>query len=780
SVIETPSAAERVLGYLNYATGPAEPAFFLNLDAVATLLTGGDTSAELSAQQLGDALKQYLAKLHASSPAFQNIDQAAAVLSLVFDHALRQYREFHRDSLFHQTDDFVFNPFFIGRMCEAVIRQGAPWNETERIVRAAVQNISDYIGHRPVAVLESRKTEPYPREWIRPVPYYIRGAGVSSGRYHEVVEMALELLRQTDPEILRSAHFDPQRLEELAIDPRAYDFDHPANKRPNYHFGQWDPHQIDNAGYYRRFVVQQVTLDSLMGRLIEPSELPRDERLFEAGAVLAGTILMAAGISGSGPDTFDSSMNLAKLLPKIAQYRDKFYEWLFQRAAGEHAKRLRAEAAERRQPFGGARQHLNAQLARRRAAQLAHVHLAKLFARMGFAAAAAREANIVPAASARMQCQIDCHLTTAHQALSVGKLAEAANELPEIKQLLTRAIECGAVVDPWNILGFDANFSLFPALENSVRDHRCDELVAVMEQIFALYSRTWSEAAAGDQDALCTRVAKQFLETANWWHQFAVQEVSSVDGFHALDVYQASQHVARALQLWHQGGSATGDVAFWSPHADMFDTPKAYALVVEALLDRGDFVASMALLIHWLGQAERIGLEKADSSFTELAERWMLQIRQVGLHDAAGQPDANRTWLLLRKFVDYLEANAEAYGRAPQFELGRNKAEGKSLELSGGDEHDEQDEDLFGAAYTDMVYRDSTDDGVESETVEGGDATVDELSRESKRLSERLSFLACMARLWKQAAAGPEFATATHAQPADRAPSMRRWSEQAL
>ena len=67
---------------------------------------------------------------------------------------------------------------------------------------------------------------------------------------------------------------------------------------------------------------------------------------------------------------------------------------------GLHGKRLRQEAAQRRQPFGGARQHLNAELARRRAAQLEHVHLAAIFARLGFPEAAAEEADVVPAASA--------------------------------------------------------------------------------------------------------------------------------------------------------------------------------------------------------------------------------------------------------------------------------------------------------------------------------------------------------------------------------------------
>ena len=76
----------------------------------------------------------------------------------------------------------------------------------------------------------------------------------------------------------------------------------------------------------------------------------------------------------------------------------------------------------RRQPFGGARQHLNAWLARRRASQLEHVHLAQIFARMGYPEAAYRQAGIVPVASARMRCEIDCRLTAGTQAVLEGDL----------------------------------------------------------------------------------------------------------------------------------------------------------------------------------------------------------------------------------------------------------------------------------------------------------------------------------------------------------------------
>ena len=78
------------------------------------------------------------------------------------------------------------------------------------------------------------------------------------------------------------------RLDELAFDPRAYDFDHPVNKRPNYHFGQWDPHLIDNKGFYRRYVVQQVTLDALMERPEQSDEAPHEELVAENDADHAG------------------------------------------------------------------------------------------------------------------------------------------------------------------------------------------------------------------------------------------------------------------------------------------------------------------------------------------------------------------------------------------------------------------------------------------------------------------------------------------------------------
>ncbi len=775
------AALEQVLGYLNFSSGAPDPQFLANLSTLFESASGTSDGSPLWLT-VSRALTDRLAQLQSQSPAFHDAQQASQVLELVFDRTLPAYREFHRDLLFHHTDASLFRPFFIGRVCEAVLKQGAPWSEPNRIVPATIAQLNDYLGHRPVATLESQRVEPYRHEFVRPIPLYVRGAGISCGPEREVIAAALKLLDEAGESLLRQACYFPDNLDELAIDPRAYDFDHPANKRPNYHFGQWDPHHIDNQGRYRRFVVQQVTLDALMRRLTDVTDISYDELLFEAAAVLAGTILMASGISGDGPATFDSTVTLSKLLPKIARYRDDFYQRLFERVTGEHAERLRIEAAEKRQPFGGARQHLNAQLARQRASQLEHVHLARIFARMGHTRAARREADIVPCASARMQCQIDCLMTTCQLACTRNELEVAAGLLPQVVDLLKRGIACGAIVDPWNILGFDAHYSLFPSLENSVRDHRADELVATMDRLWALYSQVWSAAAASDQKELSKKVSRHFKETASWWHKYAVHEVSSVEAVDSLVVYRAAERVAQALNVWHKGGAAAGDVAFWQPHAEMFDSPKAYALVIEALLDRGDYVASMALVIHWLGQASNIGLERADASLHDLAQRWLGDMTSLAGLDPADQAAAARRWDTARKFLDYLEANAEQFWNVPSFSLGNHKPNGHAR--SEPAEDDDEDGDRFDSAYEGMVFRDSTDDGVEGSIFETDDSTHDELVGESRRVADRLTFLGTVARLWKHAAMSPAFRAVTgpaaDAQGrAARASALGRWIEQA-
>jgi hypothetical protein len=718
-------------------------------------------------------------QLQADSTAFGDVAQSRAIVRLLKDHLLPGYREFHRDLLWHQSDNNLWRPLFVGRALEALVSQGGPWNESQRIVDGALDQLNDYIGYRPVAAIESQQQmEPYAHEWVRPIPLYVKDVGVACGPYRELVARALDILAKTDPEILHQAWFDLEMLDELALDPRAYDFDHPAGKRPNHHFGQWDSHRVDNRGYYRRFVLQQITLDSLLTRVEQSqrNDETHDELMSEAAAVLAGTILMASGTSGNGPGCHNSDVTLGTLLPLIATYRDQFYEQLITDTTGPHGGRLRVEAERTRQPFGGARQHLNQELARRRALQLQQVHLTQLYARMGYPEAALEQAHTVRIASARMLCQIYCRLTAGHQAIDAHQLDPVARYLPEIEELLQRGIECGALVDPWNVVGFGGNFSLFPAIENSVHDFRVDDLIDLVEQILDLCARAWTEAAAIDDADHEQVFSTELARLSAWWDKYATASVSGVKELVAKEVEVSTNLVAGALSAWHKAGAAAGDVKFWRMFVDQFDSPKAFQLVVEALLDRGDQVASMALMMQWLSQVDRTPLESGDASFHPLALRWLRTIEEDQFATGKDQ------WPLVAKFFAHLEASADTYWHVPDFDLATQMSHEPlpDDDLIEDEEDDSEswsddDEELFSAAYEDMVYRDSTDDGFDVNLLDdGGDGSEFEMEAEAGRLEDRLDFLTTVGRLWKQAA----IAWDSSKEPAHRE-LLESWQQQA-
>ena len=776
---------DQVLGYLNFSSGNHDDRFFSNLNDLFLVLNSADSNAILSSvpenetarskqpslvRQVRNALAERLAKNKDSNPVFRDATQANQVIELTFDKILPAYRKHHRDLLFHQSDELLFNSFFVGRVVEAVLTRDLSLEKTDEIVESSISALNNFLGHRPVATLESQQIEPYQHEWIRPVPIYIQNVGVAFGRYEQITKQALEILRETSPHILRAAHFDPAKLTELAIDPRAFDFDHPINQRPNHHFGQWDEHSIDGNGFFRRFIVHQVTLDSLVNRAAEManenSEPERvQEAMTEASAVMAGTMLMASGISGSGPGTYDSNTTLATLLPVIAGYRDQFYVELMQRLPQAHRERLENESRIKHQPFGSVRQDLNSRLAKRRASQLVNCRLASIFARMGYPLAAEEQSKVVPVAAARIACQIDCLLSAASEATLRGELDEAFDSIPTIMSRLKRGIHCGAIVDPWNVLGFDANYSLFPAVENSVRDHRVHELVDVMERIFAHCSHLWSEAAANNRQKMCAAIRKEFLSIVNWWRQFAAHEVMAVDAVDADDIFQAAELVADALSLWQAGGASAGDIEFWAEHAELFDSPKAYALVIDALMQRSDYTTSTALLVHWMSQADYIPLQLGDSSFHQLVYRWVTEQKDLLNTTNPEELPPEDIWNRLRKFYDFIEANAGFYWDVPRFEVNRqidrpNPREQYLDEVEDDENYDDADEtddgeDLFRHAYDDVTYTDTTNDGNEGEIFEGNTNSDDDLEAEVDRVLDRLEFLNTVSEYWSVAATIP-------------------------
>lgn len=751
--LEGAASLSAILGYLNFSEGKPDSRFEKQLnDAYAWLARRADSHDSGRTpppwEALYEALTGKLKELQKESGAFQDIRQAHSVLELTFTHVLPAYCQHHQDLLAQLSDAELFQPFFLARVVEAVLAQGPPWMETERIVAEAMNQLNDYVGYRPIAILETRpRGEPYPHERVRPIPLYIRGAGAAWGRYQPLIERTIQILEAVDPGILSDASFDMELLDELAVDPRAYDQSHPAGRPRNYIFGEWDPHHLDNQGRYRRFVIRGVVLEALLDRVQAHGRhsVGLAEALFEAAAVLAGTILMASGICGNGPTAHDSTVTLSKLIPRIARCREAFYVNVLELAGqpggpeAAHGERLRQEAARLKQPFGGARQHLNEYLAKHRAGQLQHRHVALLYAEMGHSDTSRQEARKIPAVSLRFLSEIWIRLTTAQRLLSEGEISEAAKLPPEIHDLIQRGIDCGALPDPWNILGFQGMFPLSAAQEDSIRDPRIDDLIHVMEHLFDLFSRLMSDAAGAGDRALVQSLNADMKRLAAWWDQYASVEVQDVERVHGGEAVASAEHVAQSMARWHEKGEATGDLGFWKQYLDGFRTPKAFILVLNALLHKDDYRAAMALLMTWLNQVEQVPLEDGPYSFHVMALRWMIGATgSQGGEEEGARPD----WSLVQRFFDYSEANAEDYWNVPDWETN-----------DGGARAQEKEESPYAAAYEGVTYQDTTDDDIEGAVADGGGPPQNmDVELEADRVGKRLRFLSTVARLWQLAA----------------------------
>ena len=178
--------ASLVLGYVNFSSGAFDPAVWRamnDLFAAVEPADGADgpvTERPDAAARVAAVLVERLAGLAATEPAFRDTTQARAVLDIVFARLLPAYRHFHGDLLEHQPPGTLERPFFLMAATQAVLAADAEADDPEGIVREAIGRLNDYVGWRPVAVLENdRLSEPYPHERVRPIPLFIGGAGAA-------------------------------------------------------------------------------------------------------------------------------------------------------------------------------------------------------------------------------------------------------------------------------------------------------------------------------------------------------------------------------------------------------------------------------------------------------------------------------------------------------------------------------------------------------------------------------------------------------------------------
>ncbi len=305
-------------------------------------------------------------------------------------------------------------------------------------------------------------------------------------------------------------------------------------------------------------------------------------------------------------------------------------------------------------------------------------------------------------------------------------------------------------------------FPLFSSREDVVPDQRIADLIEIVENLFGVYSLALGEAAAvsdrGDAVARSRRRSSGGPSggTSSGPPRSRTCRKSS-------DVKAGNRPSAwrPTLRAWREAGEAAGDISFWRTHVEQFESVKSYALVVDVLLRRRDHVAAMGLLIQWLSNAESVGLESEGYSFHALLVRWM----QGVLGAQEGGTRIGRCWPAIRRLFDFLEANAGSVLVGPHAGRGGGGRREDPLErIAAGKampkrpEHSRRrrrrtTKSLFEAAYEGVVYRDSTRDGREGDTLETGPARetaeVDALTR---FFDPRLRFINTLAHAWLMAA----------------------------
>lgn len=757
---------EECLGYLNLSDGRPSAAFRRNLsDFYRT--AGPAPWSEFASD--GFQMLQHLA---GTTAVFREIAPAIRCLRLAYDFVLPRYQEFHQDLLAHCSAVDLFQPFFLARTLEHCLRPDGPplpavdpgttpvaqWPAEHQAAYASrtdwvIKHLNDFVGYRPVAVLEREALRPYPHEYCGAVPVFYRETGVAFGPFERLLAQAIEILAASDPVVLRAGGFDFAQAEELALDPRAYDFLHPVHQRPAYQLGEWDPGQLDARGNYRRYVLRWPLL---VGLTLWQKQSRSPEAEFEASATLAGAIFLSGGVCGPSPSARTSDITLASVVSQIARARDEFFNHLLQRQTGARARWVRQDAEATHQPFGSVRQFLNRHMANMRAEQMRRDALSQIYAQMGFAAAATAEAKRISITSTRMQAEICNALTEGRQQIAQGNWPAGRDCFRRAQTLLHRAIGCGAVMDPWNILGFGGYFTLDTTSQSSINDQRIDDLLNIMQDIFDFGSRLLRESAAAGASEVTRDLDGELARLAAWWDRYATTEVSGYARVSGEDTLTSARFVVQVMQQRQQAGTAAGDVRFWNTHAAEFRTPQVYALVLETLLETGDYVAALALLMHWLGHEESVPLESGQASFHTLALRWHRLVTTPNTLKALNMRGWESGEKVLQRFFDLWEANADEQWRLPsRDEMGLAAAPAVPERTSDDDDIAEpQRGGLFSAAYEGFSYEDSADDGQDSSLAEQGGMSDDEddLRRQADSLKGPLHLIDTAAELWLRTA----------------------------
>ena len=300
---------------------------------------------------------------------------------------------------------------------------------------------------------------------------------------------------------------------------------------------------------------------------------------------------MAAALSGPGPNSHDSTATLSTIVPRHRRLRDEFYKRLLAAPAGPHGRAvaarggIEAEAAVRRDP-AAPEPDCSRQSGTAASRNITWPYCSRRWAtRRRVAGGRIRIATAVGAELRRVRARPTSAAIEAQRGGSTPRPASGRG-----RGLLSRGIDCGALADPWNMLGFQGLFPLFAGREDSVHDSRIDELLELVGGLFAAYAGRPGRGGGRGDGRTPGRADRELQRLAAWWDQFAGYEVADLQRVHGGDAAARAEHVATALALWRAGGPAASVAAGAGVLAGApgrVPDAAAFARVVAALFDRG-------------------------------------------------------------------------------------------------------------------------------------------------------------------------------------------------
>ena len=156
-------------------------------------------------------------------------------------------------------------------------------------------------------------------------------------------------------------------------------------------------------------------------------------------------------------------------------------------------------------------------------------------------------------------------------------LERAVDTLSEAKDLLLRGIDCGALVDPWNILGFAGQFPLHEPGGEALPDSRVDDLIGSVGNLLECACMVWQRSCLESNKKISAEASSLVEELASWWDQYATTSVGGITHLSGLEMLQSAREVVAVLEERRATAPTPLSPVFWRDAVADFSSARTHA-----------------------------------------------------------------------------------------------------------------------------------------------------------------------------------------------------------